>query len=65
MAGKAEEAEQVLTQSLKDYPNNGWALYGLMHAQRALGKEAAAKETEQRFQKAWTGDLQALDLKHL
>lgn len=64
-AGKAEEAEQVLTQSLKDYPNNGWALYGLMHAQRALDKEAAAKETEQRFQKAWTGDLQALDLKHL
>jgi tetratricopeptide (TPR) repeat protein len=64
-AGKAEEAEQVLTQSLKDYPNNGWALYGLMHTQRTQDKEAAAKETEQRFQKAWTGDLQALDLKRL
>jgi tetratricopeptide (TPR) repeat protein len=54
MAGRAAEAEDVLRQSLIDAPNNGWALYGLMEAQKAQGDPAAA-ETEKLFDAAWAG----------
>ena len=49
MAGRAADAEEVLRQSLIDAPNNGWALYGLMEAQKAQGDDAAAAETEKLF----------------
>jgi tetratricopeptide (TPR) repeat protein len=55
MAGRAAEAEEVLRQSLIDAPNNGWALYGLMEAQRAQGDDAAAAATEKLFGRAWAG----------
>jgi len=55
----------VFTQSLEQFPKNGWALYGLMQAQRAQGNLTAAQETEKRFKQAWTGDVQALSLKRL
>lgn len=63
--GKAAEAEQVLNRSLKNYPRNGWALYGLMQAQQAQGKTAEAKQTEQQFKQAWRGDAAGLTLKRL
>jgi tetratricopeptide (TPR) repeat protein len=64
-AGQPEAAEQVFTQSLQNYPKNGWTLYGLLLAQQALGKTAEAKETAQRFKQAWVGDVAVLDLKRL
>jgi tetratricopeptide (TPR) repeat protein len=63
--GRAAEAEQAFTQSLEQFPDNGWALYGLMHAQRAQHKEAAAQETEKRFKQVWAGDLATLTLGRL
>jgi tetratricopeptide (TPR) repeat protein len=56
MAGRAADAEEVLRQSLVDAPNNGWALYGLMEAQKAQGDDAAAAVTEELFGKAWAGE---------
>jgi tetratricopeptide (TPR) repeat protein len=64
-AGKAQEAEQVFQKSLRILPKNGWALYGLMEAQKAQGKKKAAKATEKRFRKAWAGDPKAMNLKRL
>jgi tetratricopeptide (TPR) repeat protein len=63
MAGRAAEAEDVLRQSLIEAPNNGWALYGLMEAQKAQGDPAAA-ETEKLFNAAWAGK-QAPELERL
>jgi tetratricopeptide (TPR) repeat protein len=65
MAGKPAEAEQVFTQSLEQFPHNGWTLYGLMQAQQAQGNETAARATEQRFKQAWLGDTKSLNLKRL
>jgi tetratricopeptide (TPR) repeat protein len=56
MAGRAADAEEVLRQSLVDAPNNGWALYGLMEAQKAQGDGMAAVVTSELFGKAWAGD---------
>jgi tetratricopeptide (TPR) repeat protein len=64
-AGKAEAAERAFEQSLQQFPKSGWALYGLMQAQQAQGKSAAAQTTEQRFKQAWVGDPSALDLGQL
>ncbi len=64
-AGKAAEAEQAFAESLTQFPNNGWALYGLLQAQKTQGKEAAAKDTEHRLQHAWTGEPKILALKRL
>jgi hypothetical protein len=52
-AGRAREAETVYWEDLKRNPLNGWSLYGLAQAQRAQGREADAKATEERFGKAW------------
>jgi tetratricopeptide (TPR) repeat protein len=60
-AGKPADAEQAFTQSLQQFPNNGQSLYGLLQAQKAQGKEAAAQETEARLKQAWSGDLNVLD----
>jgi tetratricopeptide (TPR) repeat protein len=64
MAGRAADAEDVLRRSLVDAPNNGWALYGLMEAQKAQGDGMAAAVTEQLFDKAWAGE-RAPDLARL
>lgn len=64
-AGKPEEAEQVFTKSLRKNPNNGWALYGLMEAQKAQGNTVAAAETEKRFARAWLGSTADLSLSKL
>jgi len=64
-AGRAQEAEGVFEQSLKNMPKNGWALYGLMEAQKAQGKHDKAQATQQRLQQAWSGDLALLELGRL
>ncbi|MBI2791822.1 MAG: hypothetical protein HYX61_07680 [Gammaproteobacteria bacterium] len=49
----AVEAEAVFKQDLKQYPNNGWALFGLEKSLRAQGKNKEADDAKQSFQKAW------------
>jgi Flp pilus assembly protein TadD len=56
MAGRADEAAEVLRRSLLDAPNNVWALYALMEAQKMQGDDAAAAVTAELFAKAWAGD---------
>jgi tetratricopeptide (TPR) repeat protein len=53
--GKAAEAERVYQEDLNNFPENGWALFGLMKALQAQGKVAEARTVEARFQKAWAG----------
>lgn len=53
-AGRAPEAEQLYRQDLRRFPENGWALFGLLASLRAQGKTADADDVEQRFRKAWS-----------
>jgi tetratricopeptide (TPR) repeat protein len=64
-AGRAKEAETIFEQALENTPKNGWALYGLMEAQRAQGKQDEAQATNKRLQQAWIGDFAQLDLGRL
>ena len=52
-AGKAAEAETVYREDLKRFPENGWALFGLMQALRAQGKNTEATAVDARFRAAW------------
>jgi tetratricopeptide (TPR) repeat protein len=65
MAGRAEEAAAVFQAALIDAPNNGWALYGLMEAQRALGDEVGAAASAKLLEQAWGGDRDLLELARL
>jgi tetratricopeptide (TPR) repeat protein len=56
-AGRAAEAEAVYREDLKRFPNNGWALRGLVQSLKARGMDVTAAEQE--FQAAWTAaDIQ-------
>ena len=48
-----EDAERVFEAALEDHPRNGWSLYGLEAALRALGRRTEAEEVHVRFQDAW------------
>jgi len=61
-AEQPEVANEVFMASLDRVPNNGWALYGLLQTQRALGDADAAAETEKRFREAWAGNPEGPDL---
>jgi tetratricopeptide (TPR) repeat protein len=52
-SGKSAEAEAVYRQDLKRFPENGWALFGLMQALRDQGKSAEAAAVDARFRAAW------------
>lgn len=52
-AGRARQAETVYRDDLKDFRNNGWALFGLGQSLRAQGKTSAARKAEKDFQRAW------------
>lgn len=52
-ANRPAEAETVYWADLKRNRNNGWALFGLMQALRAQGKNAEAALVESRFRKSW------------
>ncbi|MGI9421068.1 MAG: tetratricopeptide repeat protein [Geminicoccaceae bacterium] len=64
-AGRTDEAIQVYRQSLVNYPNNGWALYGLAEAYAESGDELGADETRKLYEKAWAENGMALDLSKL
>lgn len=52
-ARRPKEAAAVYAQDLAKYPENGWSLYGLARAQRALKQPGAAADSERRFTAAW------------
>jgi len=52
-AGRAAEAEQLYREDLRRFPENGWALFGLLSALRAEGKTTDADAVDARFRKAW------------
>jgi tetratricopeptide (TPR) repeat protein len=52
-AGRPAEAEAVYREDLKRFPENGWALFGLMQSLRAQGKTAEALAVDARFREAW------------
>lgn len=64
-AGRTDEAVQVYRQSLVNYPNNGWALYGLAQAYAEAGDDLGADETRKLYEKAWAEDGIQLDLSKL
>lgn len=51
--GHAREAADVYREDLKRLPDNGWSLYGLAQAEKALQNEKQASEAEARFRKVW------------
>jgi tetratricopeptide (TPR) repeat protein len=52
-ANRPAEAETVYWEDLRRNRENGWALYGLMQALKAQGKNEDAAMIEARFKKAW------------
>lgn len=52
-AKRHAEAEAIYWQDLRQNPENGWSLFGLMQSLRAQGKEEQAAMIEKRFRKAW------------
>jgi tetratricopeptide (TPR) repeat protein len=52
-AGRPAEAETVYWEDLRRHRDNGWALFGVVQALRAQGKDAQAAIAEARFKKAW------------
>ena len=64
-AGRTDEAIQVYRQSLVNYPNNGWALYGLAEAYEQAGDDLGASETRKLYENAWVEDGIDLDLSKL
>jgi tetratricopeptide (TPR) repeat protein len=52
-AGKAAEAERVYREDLRQYPANGWSLYGLSAALKAQGKAAESLRITRQFADAW------------
>ena len=53
--GRADDAVREFQASLMEAPNNAYALFGLMSAQKASGRPAGAKVTQALFEKAWAG----------
>jgi tetratricopeptide (TPR) repeat protein len=52
-AGKFREAVKVYEQDLQIYPENGWALKGLMNAWQKIGNSKKYEEIKTRFEKSW------------
>jgi tetratricopeptide (TPR) repeat protein len=52
-AGKFHDAIKIYNEDLKNYPENGWALAGMMNAYQKLGDKKKYTETKTRFEAAW------------
>jgi tetratricopeptide (TPR) repeat protein len=52
-AGLAKEAEVVYWQDLKQFPENGFSLYGVWQSLKTQGRDADAAAVHKRFQTAW------------
>ena len=62
-AGRADEAEAVYWDDLRRNRENGWALFGVLQALTAQGKNDDAARVQQRFEKAWSSADVKLDMK--
>lgn len=63
--GNAGMAIKTFEASLKDAPNNAWALYGLSVAQSRIGDYARASASSAGFGNAWVGAPGPIDLSKL
>jgi len=52
-AHQAGQAKTVYLQDLRTLPDNGWSLFGMAQAQRALGDAKGAADSERRYKSAW------------
>lgn len=52
-AGHASEAERTYREDLDEFPENGWALFGLAQSLRAQGRRSDAEAAKKRFEAAW------------
>jgi tetratricopeptide (TPR) repeat protein len=52
-AGRSKDAEGIYSEELRDFHDNGWALFGLWQSVQAQGRTADAKEIRERFDRAW------------
>lgn len=52
-AGQPGRAETIYREDLAALPENGWSLFGLLHALRRQGKVQEAREVHRRFLEAW------------
>ena len=64
-AGRYTAARDAFAVALEQAPNNGWALYGLAAAERALGRPEQAKAAAAALDKAWSGDRRLLRMDRL
>ena len=60
-----DEALAAFTAALARSPNNGWALYGVVSSQRALGRKVHAAAAEMALAAAWAGDPKWLRMDRL
>ena len=51
--GKHAEAEAVFRKDLKQYPHNGWSMFGLAQSLTAQGKVEAAAKAQMHFETIW------------
>ena len=51
--GRAKQAEAVYRRDLREWPKNGWSLFGLSHALLAQKKSDQAAWADEGFQRAW------------
>ena len=52
-AHRPAQAKAAYLQDLRTLPDNGWSLFGLVQAQRALGDAKGAADNERRYKAAW------------
>lgn len=52
-AGKYQEVLKVYAPDLTIYPENGWALRGMMNVYEKMGDKGSYDKTKVRFEKAW------------
>ncbi|WP_337186670.1 hypothetical protein [Phenylobacterium sp.] len=63
--GQYAEAAQAFRAALVQTPNNGWALFGLMHSEAAQGRRLEAAAAKQALAKAWLGNPRWLRMDRL
>lgn len=51
--GKIAEAEQVYRADLKEFPKNGWALFGLHQSLMEQGRDSEAQDVKNQYDEAW------------
>ena len=52
-SGRLADAQAVFEEDLKQYPMNGWSMFGLAEALRRQGDEAGADQISARFETVW------------